>query len=100
MDDSKKSAEELVASLCLDPGFVLVPQDRYEELIRAETERDVLEATICGENRYTVGQVMDAIKAARWRIPGYIHEKRGEDNAEQNHSDGAPDTRPGATSDR
>lgn len=46
MEDTKKTPAELVADLMLDPGFVLVPQDRYEELIRAETERDVLEATI------------------------------------------------------
>ena len=50
MEDTKKTPAELVADLMLDPGFVLVPQDRYEELIRAETERDVLEATIKGEN--------------------------------------------------
>ena len=49
MEDTKKTPAELVADLMLDPGFVLVPQDRYEELIRAETERDVLEATIKGE---------------------------------------------------
>ena len=48
-----------------DPGFVLVPQDRYEELIRAETERDVLEATIKGENSYNVERVLDAIQQAR-----------------------------------
>ena len=49
----------------LDPGFVLVPQDRYEELIRAETERDVLEATIKGENSYNVERVLDDIQQAR-----------------------------------
>lgn len=54
MEDTKKTPAELVADLMLDPGFVLVPQDRYEELIRAETERDVLEATIKGENSYNV----------------------------------------------
>ena len=52
MEDTKKTPSELVADLMLDPGFVLVPQDRYEELIRAETERDVLDATIKGENSY------------------------------------------------
>ena len=51
MEDTKKTPAELVADLMLDPGFVLVPQDRYEELIRAETERDVLEATIKGEGK-------------------------------------------------
>lgn len=64
MEDTKKTTAELVADLMLDPG-VLVPQDRYEELIRAETERDVLEATIKGENSYNVERVLDAIQQAR-----------------------------------
>ena len=58
MEDTKKTTAELVADLMLDPGFVLVPQDRYEELIRAETERDVLEAT-------NVERVLAAIQKAR-----------------------------------
>lgn len=65
MEDTKKTPAELVADLMLDPGFVLVPQDRYEELIRAETERDVLEATIKGENSYNVERALDAIQQAR-----------------------------------
>lgn len=65
MEDTKKTPAELVADLMLDPGFVLVPQDRYEELIRAETERNVLEATIKGENGYNVDRVLRAIQAAR-----------------------------------
>lgn len=65
MEDTKKTPAELVADLMLDPGFVLVPQDRYEELIRAETERDVLEATINGENSFSVGRVLDSIQQAR-----------------------------------
>ena len=44
--DEKRSPEELLAQLCLEPGFVLVPQDRFEELVRAEAERDVLMAAI------------------------------------------------------
>lgn len=71
MEDSKKTPAELVADLMLDPGFILVPQDRYEELIRAETERDVLEATIMGENSYNTGKVLAAIQKARktlWRM--------------------------------
>ncbi len=61
----QKTPAELVADLMLDPGFVLVPQDRYEELIRAETERNVLEATIKGENSYNVDRVLAAIQKAR-----------------------------------
>lgn len=29
--------------LAADPGFVLVPMDRYDELIRAEAERNILD---------------------------------------------------------
>ncbi|MBR2943368.1 MAG: hypothetical protein IKB82_08220 [Clostridia bacterium] len=67
MDDNKKTPEELVANLCLDPGFVLVPQDRYEELIRAETERDVLEGIIT-TNKYDAETVMNAIIKARSKV--------------------------------
>ena len=67
MENDKKPPAELVADLMLDPGFVLVPQDRYEELVRAETERDVLEATITGENKCSVSTVMEAIRVARSR---------------------------------
>lgn len=66
--DEKRSLEELLAQLCLEPGFVLVPQDRFEELVRAEAERDVLEATILGENKYAVGAVLDSIKKARNKV--------------------------------
>lgn len=65
MECDKKTPAELVADLMLDPGFVLVPQDRYEELIRAETERDVMEATLSGDIKYSIDAVMKAILAAR-----------------------------------
>ena len=65
MEDNRKTPSELVADLMLDPGFVLVPQDRYEELIRAETERDVLEETIMGNNSYNTDKVLEAIQQAR-----------------------------------
>ncbi|WP_297202068.1 hypothetical protein [uncultured Flavonifractor sp.] len=85
MENDKKTPAELVADLMLDPGFVLVPQDRYEELVRAETERDVLEATLSDENKYSINTVMKAILAARsrvliTRVEGETPE--GEDNAE------------------
>ena len=50
--NEKKEPAELVADLMLDPGFVLVPQDRYEELVRAETERDLLEHATLGQLSY------------------------------------------------
>ena len=39
--DEKKTTD-LIARLMLEPGFVLVPQDRHEELLRAEAERDIV----------------------------------------------------------
>lgn len=38
----EKKVTDLIASLMLEPGFVLVPQDRHEELLRAEAERDIV----------------------------------------------------------
>lgn len=64
MDMNQKTALELVAELVLDPGFLLVPKDRYEELIRAEMERDVLEATIA-KDKYGIDATMEAIHNAR-----------------------------------
>lgn len=80
--EEKKDPAELVADLCLEPGFVLVPQDRYEELIRAETERDVLEAVITGEHSYHVNTVMDAIKAARRKVFAPVEKPEVEADAE------------------
>lgn len=80
--DEKKSPAELVADLCLDPGFVLVPQDRYEELIRAETERDVLEAVIDGKSSYGIDTVTDAIRAARKKAFAPPEKPEGEDDAQ------------------
>nr|DAH43286.1 MAG TPA: hypothetical protein [Caudoviricetes sp.] len=68
MEDSKNATAELVANLMLDPGFVLVPQDRYEELICAEKERDILSAVLDSGSSYSAGTVMDAIRASR-RFP-------------------------------
>lgn len=65
MENPKKETADLFAELCLDPGFVLVPQDRYEELIRAETERDVLEMGLTAGSGYGADKVLDAIKSAR-----------------------------------
>lgn len=70
MENDKNMTADLVASLCLDPGFVLVPQDRYEELVRAETERDVLEASLDGRASYTAQDVMAAIRQARRKALG------------------------------
>ena len=55
--DEKRSPEELLAQLCLEPGFV-----------RAEAERDVLEVVILGNKSYNVDVVMAAIKKARNKV--------------------------------
>ncbi len=85
MENDKKTPAELVADLMLDPGFVLVPQDRYEELVRAETERDVLEGALTGACKYDADKVMTAILAARSRVVRHMAEEEtpeGENNAE------------------
>lgn len=80
--DEKRTPEELLAQLCLEPGFVLVPQDRFEELVRAETERDVLEATIRGENKFSVDTVMEAIRVSRNKILLARRDAEGKDDAQ------------------
>lgn len=45
--------------------MIPVPVSRYEELVRAETERNVLEAAISGRSSYTASVVLDAIQSAR-----------------------------------
>lgn len=82
MEESKKTPAELVADLCLDPGFVLVPQDRYEELIRAETERDVMEATARGDNKYSIDTIIKAILTARRKAFAPPEREAGEPDAE------------------
>ncbi|MBM6974697.1 hypothetical protein [Intestinimonas butyriciproducens] len=62
-----KTLEELIGMLCLEPGFTLVPQDRFEELVRAEAERDVLEAVLSSDKSYNANDVMKSIRNARRR---------------------------------
>ena len=47
-----------------------IPTSEYIHLIRAETERDILEAVIGSENRYQVEDVLKAIRSARskWHV--------------------------------
>lgn len=85
MENDKKTPAELVADLMLEPFFVLVPKDRYEELVRAETERDVLEGALTGNCKYDADKVMTAILAARSRVARTAAEEEtpeGEDDAE------------------
>ena len=52
----------------LEEAYISIPVSVYEELIRAETERDILEATLEGENKYQAAEVLGAIKTARNRL--------------------------------
>lgn len=85
MENSKKETADLFAELCLDPGFILVPQDRFEELIRAETERDVLEMALTGDSSYGVEKAFNAIKSARskvYRAKTPVHDTATEDKSD------------------
>ena len=76
MENDKKTPAELVADLMLDPGFVLVPQARYEEL---------LEGALTGACKYDADKVMTAILAVRSRVVRHMAEEEtpeGENNAE------------------
>lgn len=97
---------------CMEPldifeECVEVPISRYEELIRRETELNILEAVFNnGEGRYRVEEVFNAIKKVRDQLSPAamlcveMKVEGAEKSAEQNHHHGAPDTRPGAASDR
>lgn len=50
---------------CICPQHISIPAARYEELIRAETERNVLEAIIESGQSYRADDVLNAIKKAR-----------------------------------
>lgn len=55
---------EIIEEGVLVEGMVTIPLALFEELIRAETEMDVLEAAIEG-NRFDADTVLAAIKKAR-----------------------------------
>lgn len=67
MDEKMLWADD-ADDLCIGNVVVPVPLDRYEDLIRAETERDVLEAVITGDSAYNIDAVMAAIKTARGEV--------------------------------
>lgn len=49
----------------MEQDYVSIPLGLFEDLIRAEVERDVLEATIEGENNFVASEVLKAIQTAR-----------------------------------
>ena len=56
---------EIHEGVMLQEEFVSIPVSVFEDLIRAETERDILEAVLSGEHKYTAGDVLKAIQTAR-----------------------------------
>lgn len=82
----------------LEEEMVVIPLSLYEQLIRAEVERDVLEATI-ENDKYDVETVLKAIKVARElhaaargtaiKIEADIPEPEPEDNPAEDVSEDA-----------
>lgn len=56
---------EIHEGVMLQEEFVSIPVSVFEDLIRAETERDILEAALLGEHKYSAHEVMEAIQTAR-----------------------------------
>ena len=56
---------EIPEGLMMQEEFVSIPVPVFEDLIRAETERDILEAVLTGNHKYNADDVMSAIQAAR-----------------------------------
>lgn len=56
---------EIHEGVMLQEEFVSIPVSVFEELIRAETERDILENIITGDKKYAVDDVLKAIQTAR-----------------------------------
>ena len=49
----------------LQEEFVSIPVSVFEDLIRAETELDILENFITGDKKYALDDVLKAIQTAR-----------------------------------
>lgn len=56
---------EIQEGILLEEEYISIPRGLFEELIRAETERDVLEAAIEGDSSFVVDEVLSAIQKAR-----------------------------------
>lgn len=56
---------EIHEGVMLQEEFVSIPVSVFEELIRAETERDILENILTGDKKYAVDDVLKAIQTAR-----------------------------------
>lgn len=49
----------------VEQDYISIPVGLFEDLIRAETERDILEAALLGEHKYSASEVLEAIQTAR-----------------------------------
>lgn len=56
---------EIHEGVMLQEEFVSITVSVFEDLIRAETERDILENIITGDKKYAVDDVLKAIQTAR-----------------------------------
>lgn len=56
---------EINEGVMLQEEFVSIPVSVFEELIRAETERDILEHILTGDKKYAAEDVLKAIQTAR-----------------------------------
>ena len=56
---------EIHEGVMLQEEFVSIPVSVFEDLIRAETERDILENILTGDKKYAVDDVLKAIQTAR-----------------------------------
>lgn len=59
---------EIHEGVMLQEEFVSIPVSVFEDLIRAETERDILEGILTGEKKYAVDDVLKAIHTARKKL--------------------------------
>ncbi len=68
------NSEIAETGVMMETDYISIPVSQYEDLIRAETERNILEAAIEGEHRYCIDDILDAIKTARkkWQQRGML----------------------------
>ena len=64
MEDNK--ILESVAKLFMEPVFVLVPQDRYEELVRAEMQRDMVFTLSESDKSYQLSELIKLMRASMY----------------------------------
>lgn len=56
---------EIHEGVMLQEEFVSIPVSLFEDLVRAETERDILENILTGDKKYAADDVLKAIQTAR-----------------------------------